>query len=560
MFLEHRPRIFEALRRAQSTLSHAKSVIEYLNHAPNPPAAKLKHAYDECAPYLTFAPKVKEIYTCSAIYQSASEERFEKCAELLDSGRDVEMGVRSLSPEVLEDIQSKAVTKIIIDALRTTGSTPGATSSETTALRQLRGFVGAIRGITFAKALVGTLLPDIENLHLLLSAGVGKYTKEEDFSKVERARKELLSNKAGPFFRALTLFSTGMLVVENASKAIQQAAKGRSCLQQVEDISKLVPNITVPSAENCVVDGNIVIPNHQEWVSLQKQVVAIKAIASSAFVLEHAGVLETKVNELHLKLASELFQALIAEASQQFGPASDSSIIVLAGGDSAKSKASEVFQFHESGFKDMWQWSCRDIGAQFEDSLPEGYLSPLKAVANIVNQIARGFTSLSQGLADFALDKDCCAVALVPQIAATLLDPLHKLSVQDSESSGPLALKMKDLTGAEALFSVVVSCVCRRVVQDFAQFKQYWQYFVAFASVHQSSTPKDPSAILAKIPKASSVPAQIELFDFSCMLYDHFLQFWPPAMLCRGRITERLQLATCLYCPNQTKLRIKRRS
>lgn len=105
----------------------------------------------------------------------------------------------------------------------------------------------------------------------------------------EESRSELLSHRAGPFFKALTLFSAGMHISKQAADCSARIRKDAGHVRQLDDLiakaDKLVlPQLGSPSMAPAP-DGTIPLPAHASWVEVRTELANLQANGSQRFLL-----------------------------------------------------------------------------------------------------------------------------------------------------------------------------------------------------------------------------------------------------------------------------------
>ena len=234
----------------------------------------------------------------------------------LEKGRGPLDNIRYFGPDQAKGLQRRLFTKYILTLCRVEDTEPGSDEAKMRALSKLRQLLklpaNAPKGGDFA---AGILDPDFRlDLHKLRKlVFLPTLIRQEDVPAIDEAdtlRMELLNNKQGPFWRALTILATGIYACKQASDFIismkADMAHQRTLdmlLPKAMDLPKLDPKALVLSAANSI-DST----QYAEWPGVYKQLCSIEANASSRFMTENQALLD----QVKLKIAGAVEAVLFA--------------------------------------------------------------------------------------------------------------------------------------------------------------------------------------------------------------------------------------------------------
>ena len=229
--------IFSDLRQNQHKLHALKGFISTLQAgvgSDDASAQKLlqEHNRVQLAGIRT-SDFVLQMITCRAMRCAGDTQ---SALALLDPQSGCEHGVNQLDEEAASNIQKRLVVDRILDIAKVEGAEkknwkqePQSEMCEKVrgAVQQLKEFVSQVPMDRDGRKFIldPKLRSELQALQKYLRATVAKH--EDELSCAERARDEVMGNKAGLFYKALTVFRTGLAVRMGVDAVLERAQADR---------------------------------------------------------------------------------------------------------------------------------------------------------------------------------------------------------------------------------------------------------------------------------------------------------------------------------------------
>ena len=148
------------------------------------------------------------------------------------------------------------------------------------------------------------LTEGLNNLHCLCSLCTKVDTDSEVALKsLELAKEMLESNKAGYFWRSMSLFPTGLFIMEKVTSVLAVHAKHKRLAMDLDDVKRMAGVLRPVDATSCWSEDKdfVVVPAQARWSEMGKKMVGIRASAPGNFMREHAeGIGEVHARQVQL--------------------------------------------------------------------------------------------------------------------------------------------------------------------------------------------------------------------------------------------------------------------
>lgn len=232
--------------------------------------------------------------------------------------------IASLSEDSARDLQSKLLTKLIYNLCRV--EDPKGSNSTAQRDEAAESLCHLLSEASRSELLDQNLKKEASHLHKLSFAAVSASPTDKQAAVAAAAQTELLSNKHGFFYRALTLFSTGMWLVSRVAERAAEAEKDKAHTQELASLFRIAGTIQPPTAAGCLQNGRVLLPHAEAWADIHKGYHNILANSTSGFKTAEKvplAELEMKLQSVAVVLeqaAKERFQELLSITAQETEP------------------------------------------------------------------------------------------------------------------------------------------------------------------------------------------------------------------------------------------------
>lgn len=218
-------------------------------------------------------------------------------ATRLCTNSDDELGMNILPEVVAKDLQQATVARAVVAICRTTGDAALLNG----ALQRLRDYLAKVSPISFPSMGLAS-----EVVRLSKVVNISDASSVSDIDAAEALRTELLNNRSGIFFKALTILPVGVLAMTLSSVVFEQHARDKTFEADVAALEPLVVDLPKAELDLVINDGNVHVPQAGGWSDMQSRMVNIMANTSTAFKAQHHAVLarvEKRQEELQTALS-----------------------------------------------------------------------------------------------------------------------------------------------------------------------------------------------------------------------------------------------------------------
>ena len=307
--------ILEELQNARSDLTLIVELLDGLHPAKESGASGksasdlqdlLKKARD--AGIIVASAPDEHMFT-KFLDELAKEKNWEKYGHHINAESSDAM-VTSVDAQRRKEVVQKSVVEVVVDYCRTTDE-----DQQENALKDLRDFLTQV--VPVMPSACDALAADARRVLTLLITSGDSDMSDAELKAAAQAKEELVSNRAGMFFKTLGVLPMGKLILTRVSLASDQALKNKTCASDLK-VMQTSMNMVVPSAESLMMNGEMVIPNLETWQKLHLRLAHVKALSSASFQASHALVIQTFV-EKQQELVKAMSSALCSSVSSALG-------------------------------------------------------------------------------------------------------------------------------------------------------------------------------------------------------------------------------------------------
>lgn len=171
-------------------------------------------------------------------------------------------------------------------------------------LESLKLFMGQLARVRFLRE---EFQDEVKRLALItaLTEDMG----ESEIKECESALHDVTNNKAGVFYKALTMLPTGMRVIGRASVFFEQLAKDRTFEIELTSLQAHCESLKTVHDSACLRNGRLHMPASELWAELNTRLANVTANTSAKFKSAHKEVLE-KIQSRQVEASDALAKAL----------------------------------------------------------------------------------------------------------------------------------------------------------------------------------------------------------------------------------------------------------
>ena len=261
---------------------------------------------------------VKDMVVVRAVQAAASKREWKLFLELMDFHGSSSVGVHSLDEAAAKEIQLTQTVKVVTNLLRVGESRENPRAKED-AFADLKQLLEPLVVFTFLPG-NDLLTEGLNNLHCLCSLCTKVDTDSEAaFKSLEHAKETLESNKAGYFWRSMSLFPTGLFIMEKVTSVLAVHAKHKRLAMDLDDVKRLAGVLRPVDATSCWSEDKdfVVVPAQARWSEIGKNMAGIRAKAPDNFMWEHAEAIG-EVHARQVQLGQSVEKAILDRFNHTF--------------------------------------------------------------------------------------------------------------------------------------------------------------------------------------------------------------------------------------------------
>lgn len=256
---------------------------------------------------IPIAPWATEMLVVRGLQEAFTSKDFDAYAKRLPADSSDPYGVSLLSKADAKELQQNNVARAIVSICRATGETPVLDE----AAARLKKFLSLV---STAKLLSDDFTTEIDRLAKVLEVSVDMPASE--LAELESMKNELLANKTGPFYKALTILPAGSHAMGMVSSVFDQHARDRTFETELKAMEPTAESLRRATPDSCWRNDALHVPAADRWADLNKKMANIQANSSKPFQEANA----ESINKIRAR-QSELKGALLAAARSAFSTA-----------------------------------------------------------------------------------------------------------------------------------------------------------------------------------------------------------------------------------------------
>jgi hypothetical protein len=361
--------------------------------------------------------------------------------------------VTSVEAQRRKEVVQKSVVEVVVDYCRVTDE-----DQQKNALKDLTDFLTQV--VPVMPSACNALAADARRMLTLLTTSGDSDMSDAELKAVAQAKEELVSNRAGMFFKTLGVLPMGKLILTRVSLASDQALKNKTCASELKAMQTFM-DMAVPSAESLMINGEMVIPSLEKWQKLHTVLAHVKAVSSASFQASHALVIQTFV-EKQQELVKAMSGALCSSVSSGLGSILDeiSSAVTAEGGSN-------------------WSEVSTQLAEKLKATRPKNTLAKLDlkqvAPAGMISEIDEIIDVVDRAVGSLAAALPTLRACEVTGRAASLQDPclsqLCTIYGKDSKILDILGGRGKTTHGfLKQFFATQVSKTLCKAIESFVPF------------------------------------------------------------------------------------------